>query len=149
VRDNGIKRIWWLLLPGFVIILIRKIKSFICYHFILKEVFVKLGDITSYHEYDCDYEKYAWETLKNDILNKGIKGYIILKPAKQEKNKYNVSDGNHRVATLKHIYGDDYKMKFKVLGSPAELHPRFHFDGAQFFSSFRYKKRQKVNEDTR
>ena len=60
-------------------------------------------------------DSYRWERLKQDIVDNGLKRKIHIQFTYCGNQKYlHLVDGNHRVAMLRELYGDDYELTVKV-----------------------------------
>ena len=120
------------LCPIFIIKLFCYFKYLYFYYFKFIKVSVKLKDIKG--EYDnsgytvkkcgkkywsCGYD---WGELENSIKNYGLRNAIIIQKLKKKVHgdhylrrgyKYTTRDGNHRVAVLKKLYGDEHIAIFR------------------------------------
>jgi len=59
--------------------------------------------------------RYRWERLKQDIADNGLKRKIHVKFGLCGNRKHlSLIDGNHRIAMLRELYGDDYIITAKL-----------------------------------
>ena len=72
-------------------------------------------------------DSYRWERLKQDIVDNGIKRKIHIQFTYCGNQKHlHLIDGNHRVAMLRELYGDDYEITVKVfLPDPFDIYQKY------------------------
>ena len=70
---------------------------------------------------------YRWERLKQDLVDNGIKRKIHIQFTYCGNQKHlHLIDGNHRVAMLRELYGDEYELTVKVfLPDPFENYQKY------------------------
>ena len=70
---------------------------------------------------------YRWERLKQDLVDNGIKRKVHIQFTYCGNQKHlHLIDGNHRVAMLRELYGDEYELTVKVfLPDPFENYQKY------------------------
>jgi len=78
---------------------------------------IKIKEIEYYKKITRDNRdhRYRWERLKQDIVDNGLKRKIHVQFTYCGNQKYlHLVDGNHRIAILRELYGDDHIVTAKV-----------------------------------
>ena len=72
-------------------------------------------------------DSYRWERLKQDLVDNGIKRKIHIQFTYCGNQKHlHLIDGNHRIAMLRELYGDDYEITVKVfLPDPFDIYQKY------------------------
>ena len=85
-----------------------------------RPAYIKIKDLESYkkiiRKHCANSNRYKWDLLKNSIKEKGLKNNLSVYYTYHDTSTkmYELVDGHHRVAILRELYGDDYKVKVNL-----------------------------------